>query len=370
MTLAPESGSVRPADLGRDVTLRSIVMTGPRSRQYDTAIVIPARNEARRIGRCLRAIANQAPGALVSTIIVMVANNCTDETCKQALSIARAASLDLLILDIAFPGSGSVGAARRIGVNAAKRMWPELAYFLGTDADCLVDGNWVSANRTYLKSVDCVCGNILPQPDEVRFLPPECGRAARLEYEYTRAMLEFINLMQPDPLNPWPHHGSAGGASLGFRYDAYRAVGGFSDLVCGEDRDLVGKFHAGGRTVLYPSNVRVFASCRLKGRAPGGMADALAARAGDSDSFADEALAPVSELMSRMVASERPGSSCATGLILPSAQRLRPSDLPGELHRLRHLTCVLRKTAPRYRKTRLREFRKKLADARPLRPVG
>jgi len=79
-----------------------------------TAIVIPARNEARRIGACLAALQPQLTPACR---VVLVANNCTDATVARARAALAEPQLQIITLKLE-PGQG-VGTARRIGCQAA-----------------------------------------------------------------------------------------------------------------------------------------------------------------------------------------------------------------------------------------------------------
>ncbi|RYI11876.1 MAG: glycosyltransferase family 2 protein, partial [Acetobacteraceae bacterium] len=96
-------------------------------------VVIPARDEADRITECLAALAGQGADVLV------VANNCTDDTADLALR-AGAAVIGCTIAD------GGVGAARRLGVAEGMRRSTNLRWLMTSDADCLVAPDWVGAN--------------------------------------------------------------------------------------------------------------------------------------------------------------------------------------------------------------------------------
>src|SRR5680860_658338 len=116
-------------------------MTAPTSK--DIAIIIPARNEAERIGACLRAL----NGQLASRVrIILVLNNTDDETHEIALETASSLSLDVKILECVLTSEEGVGSARRIGCDYAIGHLPQLRYLLTTDADCVAAPDWVSRN--------------------------------------------------------------------------------------------------------------------------------------------------------------------------------------------------------------------------------
>jgi hypothetical protein len=91
----------------------------------------------------------------------------------------------------------------------------------------------------------------------------------------------------------------AAGASLGVTLAAYEAIGGLPLRPVGEDRALVAALQARDARVRHDPAVRVTTSCRLVGRAAGGMADTLQRRLIDPNMFCDEALEPVLDALHR-----------------------------------------------------------------------
>ncbi|MEV8038339.1 hypothetical protein [Streptomyces sp. NPDC086182] len=57
---------------------------------------------------------------------------------------------------------------------------------------------------------------------------------------------------------------------------AYLRVGGFAPLPTGEDRDLAARLFAAGYRIARTDQHAVHTAARLRGRAPGGLADLLA----------------------------------------------------------------------------------------------
>ena len=229
-------------------------------------IIIPARNEADRIGGCLDVLSGQGADVLV------VANNCTDATVQLA-SQTGAAVIDCTVLD------GGVGAARRLGAVEGLRRMSDARWLMTSDADCEVAPDWVAANRRHLDGgAAAVCGLVLPIPEEHATLPPELLRRAALEDRFLalKAQLEAH-------LTGQAGHEQTPGASLAFKPLAYAAVGGFDPMPTHEDRAIIVRIKARGLPVIHAREVTVHASCRLEGRAPGGMAAALRARSIDPD---------------------------------------------------------------------------------------
>ncbi|MCR8826686.1 glycosyltransferase [Pseudosulfitobacter koreensis] len=297
-------------------------------RRIDSAIIIPARNEERRIGTCLRSL---APQLGCDTLVVVVANNCTDQT--EAAARAALPGPGLLVANLELRADQGVGTARRMGCEMAIRAAPALRSLLTTDADCVVAPDWVARNRQHLNAFDAVCGAVDPMPEErdiLRHIPAQDGWK---EATYRALVLRFYDAIHPEPHNPLPHHGETPGASLAFGLGAYCAVGGFSDRRTGEDRDLVRRMRHNGMKVGHVADVRVAASCRLTGRAEGGMAQTIKGRLSNPDFRIDDTLPPVRWLLEHAARGTLP----VWPPELPPEQCLRPSDLPAQIARLGHV---------------------------------
>lgn len=295
---------------------------------FSTAVIIPARNEEARIATCLSALAPQVDEQV---LVVVVANNCTDGTARAARGIIPERRFTLLEYEL--DASQGVGEARRRGCLHALSHSPQMQALLTTDADCIVAPDWIAATRRHLTEVDAVCGNIDPIASETAILAGMPSKEGADEAAYRDLVLQFYDLLAPEAYNRYPHHGEAAGASLACRAAAWTAVGGFPDIQSGEDRDLVRRLRTAGFRVRHADDVRVQASCRLKGRAPGGMAEALSERLAGLNYRVHEALPPVSDLIAMAKRKQLDVWPPDT----PLAKRLRPAALPQEIRRLQHL---------------------------------
>lgn len=229
-------------------------------------IVIPARNEADRIGACLAALDGQVADVLV------IANNCTDETGHLSMQ-AGAALVNCTIYD------GGVGAARRFGMTQGLRRMQGAQCLMTSDADCRVAPDWVIANRFHLDAgAAAVCGLVHPIPEEHAALPPGLLHRTGMENRFL-----VLKARVEQSLTGAAGHEQTPGASLAFTLAAYRSVGGFDPMPTHEDRAIILRLKARGLPVVHARDVVVKASCRLEGRAPGGMAAALLARSIDPD---------------------------------------------------------------------------------------
>jgi hypothetical protein len=138
--------------------------------------------------------------------------------------------------------------------SAARR---ERIWIASTDADSRVPRDWLVEHLALAESgVGLVLGTVVPDPAD---LDPE-----RLAAWYGAHRLA-------------DGHGHVFGANLGVRADVNGAAGGFPARASGEDEALVLAAKALGVRWRATDACRVVTSGRLRGRAPGGFADYLAA---------------------------------------------------------------------------------------------
>lgn len=258
---------------------------------WDAAIVIPAMNEARRLPACLDAAGASIHRAGALTVgIVLVVNNSSDATAARALSWGAAqGGAPFVLIDCAFaPAEGGVGAARRLGMDAACDHLAAHGALLTTDADTLVRGDWVLRNIEELRAAELICGTVLRRADEARGLPAAIGSHGSIEADYATAAIELVARLDPQLHDPVPAHHKAAGASMAVSRRVYEAVGGMPALAMGEDRALAERVDAHDFRVRYSSAAIVETSCRMTGRTGGGLAGLLRARATEPDPLTDQ----------------------------------------------------------------------------------
>ncbi|WP_353940663.1 glycosyltransferase [Streptomyces sp. HUAS MG91] len=222
------------------------------------AVVIPAHNEQSGIAACLRSVRRAARAVPLPVVTVVVADACEDATA----AIASAQGVIVVPSD-----AHNVGVARARGVDRALDLLPGPDTWLAmTDADTLVPGDWLSHQITWARHhYDAVLGTI---------------RLIRSAGPRTVAELHDRDYFRTRPVQtrlPWTHP-HVHGANLGVSAAAYARVGGFRPYASGEDRDLAARLAATGHRIAR-SGQCVYTSSRLRGRAPGGLADLLAALA-------------------------------------------------------------------------------------------
>jgi glucosyl-3-phosphoglycerate synthase len=229
-------------------------------------VVIPARDEAEHIERCLRALAAQRglhPAVAFETILVL--DRCTDATETVAHSTALATGLTLHVEHSPAPG---VGAARRHGMDLACDWLAEIepdGLIACTDADSAVAPDWLAAQLALVDAgADAIGGRIELDPIDAAALPP----AALLRREQ-RAGVRLTAVLADDPS---AEHHFFSGASLGVTARAYRAVDGIDPVMALEDEGFGQRLAAGGWRIARSDAVTVRTSARTNGRAPRGLA--------------------------------------------------------------------------------------------------
>jgi glycosyltransferase involved in cell wall biosynthesis len=220
------------------------------------AVVVPAANEERLIGKCLSSIGAARrhlyrSRANIQVRIVVALDDCGDSTAAVA-----AASGDVQLVTIT---AGSVGTARRAGASAvlagtgpASELW-----LANTDADCEVPVTWLTSmvNEARL-GAHVVLGTVVPGSG----LCP----AARAEWASRHHLRDG--------------HLHVHGANFGIRGDAYLALGGWRPLVTGEDADLARRAALTGHLrISRTASIPVVTSVRRDGRAPRGFSSYLRA---------------------------------------------------------------------------------------------
>ena len=163
---------------------------------------------------------------------------------------------------------------------------------LTTDADSQVAPNWIAENLAAFEAgAEAVLGRI-NLDEEGASLPEALHRRGALEDTYERLLTELSWLFDPLEHDPWPHHATISGASLGVTRTAYCRVGRLPRVPLGEDKALIGLLSRDDARIRHCPTAHVITSGRTDGRAPGGVADTLAIRSRQPDAFCDEALEP------------------------------------------------------------------------------
>lgn len=267
-------------------------------------VAVPVRDEERRIVACLERLTDQR-AAGCSLAVILLLNNCRDGTADAVRALARRRSCPVTMLQVELPAARAhVGWARRLAMDEAADRLEALGshdgIILTTDADTLVDRDWVSANVAEIAAgADAVAGALDFDPADELALPAGVRRRARLECHYATLAAEIDTRLDPVAHDPWPAHRAASGASLAVTLAAYRRVGGMPASAVGEDRAFVERLTRRDLRVRHSPGTRVTTSRRAIGRAAGGMADTLRMQATLPDLPCDPALEAIDALCRR-----------------------------------------------------------------------
>ena len=249
------------------------------------AIAIPLKNEAAHIPSMLAALDEAASCYDGAVRVVVVANDCSDESVDLLEMFApRHLALEWYPVSM-LPGARHAGWARRLALDAAAaRLEQPHDLLLSTDADTLVSPHWIRRIVAHIdRGYDAVAGQALTTREERRDLGALAKQRLDLIGRYYTALAFLRAATEPTESDPWPRHFYEGGASIALTLDLYRRIGGAPTPPLAEDKALFDRIRAHGGRVRHPVDVRVFTSCRTEGRAPGGMADAVALWIGQDD---------------------------------------------------------------------------------------
>ena len=225
-------------------------------------VCVPARNEAALLPRLLDALSAQR-GEHTFTLCLLL-DTCTDAS--EAMVRARAGSLPFgTTIATAFSAKPNAGRARRQAMNLGLSLVTgERPIIISTDADTVPDPQWLSANRRALDRADISAGSI------ERIGGQPCATQDRIE-AYLDALYALRRVIDPVPWEATDTHHYTSAASLAFRAEAYRSLGGFAPIGHGEDGQIVDAAHRAGMRVRHDAAIRVQTSARRDGRAVGGL---------------------------------------------------------------------------------------------------
>ena len=269
------------------------------NRLTPTIVAIPARDEADRIGPCLEALDAQC-GARFGHILLFV-NNSADGTVDAARSVALHPRTQLHVIEcILPPEQANAGTARRLAMQAAAALAGPNGVLLTTDADGLVDPDWLAANLAALRAgADVVAGWVELHPIEWGMIPNKLHEDDARECAYDTLCDEIHARLDPDPHDPLPRHTQHSGASIAVTAAAYARCGGVPAVPSGEDRALMAALRRVDARIRHAPEVHVTVSGRIVGRAPGGMADTIRRRMTRPDPYLDDRLEPAADCARR-----------------------------------------------------------------------
>jgi len=211
-------------------------------------VCIPAHNEEKLIGECLKsiftaAIHEELHDELVKVVLVL--DSCQDRT--------GAIAMQWPVTFLA-TSARNVGTARALGADYLLQQGARWLAF--TDADTCVSSRWL-ADQLSLQS-DVVCGTV-----EVDDWVEHGIHAQQSQQHFESTYIDRDG------------HRHVHGANLGISALHYRQVGGFESRICGEDQALVDRLIVQGARIAWSSLPRVKTSGRAFSRVKDGFAGAL-----------------------------------------------------------------------------------------------
>jgi hypothetical protein len=259
----------------------------PPLRTCEVCVILPARDEGRRIEKCLLALIHQTdvrrvpinPGRYE---VIVLANNCRDDTAALARAFGRRhpqLALHVVVLDFS-PEKSFVGFARKLLMDEAYRRFHLLGRPKGiiasTDGDTFVEPTWLAGILQEIDAgADGVGGRIVADPSERLLLHPSAERTYLRQVAYGFLLAELEHLIDPDPFDPFPRHPNHNGASLAITATTYARIGGLPDVPEEEDSALYKAIIRSGARFRHSLGVRATTSARLDGRVEHGFSAGL-----------------------------------------------------------------------------------------------
>ena len=240
----------------------------------DLWVLVPAYNEAARIGATLDALAAQADRDFT---LVVIDNGSQDRTSAIVRGFAATAPFDVHLIKEQVKG---IGYAVDTGFRYAIRNGAQL--LARTDADCLPCPGWTAAARAAMTAgADMACGRIAARRDEESL----AGRAAfRCLVGVATAFgrIRPSNSRRHGYLTPYRMHA---GNNMAITAEVYQAVGGMPRQEWQTDRDFLNRVrrHTAAitwcRAMTVQNSTRRLRACGLRrtawwylGRGSGGLA--------------------------------------------------------------------------------------------------
>lgn len=200
------------------------------------SVVIPARNEAAHLSRCLRSVLDQSyPPSRYE--VILVNDHSTDATKAIAYLLAQQHSqLHIVDLELSHPTVAYKKAALAAGIDAAQG-----EFILQTDADCEVGHRWIECMVSHLgPNTGLVAGPVL--------LTHSGHWLQRLQ---ALELMGLVVLGGGSMARRRPN--MANGANLGYRRAVFEEVAGFAGIdrvASGDDELLLQKIHRLGKYEL------------------------------------------------------------------------------------------------------------------------
>lgn len=211
-------------------------------------VAIPVHDEELLLPDCLKSIAAAAAQTPVPVHVMVALDRCEDAS-AEVVAAAAGANLSALV-----PAAAGVGAARAAALSALlSQLEPATTWLATTDADTVVPADWFARQLAHAEAgADMVVGTVR--------IEDWSEHAPEVRDRYLAGYRSRTG------------HRHMHGANLSFSAQAYLDSGGFAATSYDEDVDLITRFGAQHRPLVWAADVEVITSARRDGRAPHGLA--------------------------------------------------------------------------------------------------
>ncbi len=266
---------------------RKWLLAVPPLPQCEVSVIVPVKDEAKTLATTLTAFANQTclNGRSLNPLsyeIIVLANNCTDDSAAIARQFARQhPQLALHVAEVTLPPDRAyIGYVRKLLMDEAYRRLMSLGKGQGiiasTDGDTQVAATWIAATLQEIAGgVDAVGGRIITDRQSRHSLPPQAKTCFLQEVGYRSLVAEVESYLDPDPYDPLPRHYQHYGASLAVTAEMYAKAGGMPAVRTPEDEAFYQSLLRVNARFRHSPLVQVTTSARASGRSPVGLANQL-----------------------------------------------------------------------------------------------
>lgn len=274
-----------PTWLSHRVFSQPLVQTPPAS-ECEVCVIVPVRNEAEVLEKTLTALANQTdlegkPFDQKRYEIILLANNCSDDSAAIARHFAKSHNLVLHVVERTLPANEAyIGRVRQILMDEAYRRLTSIGQTKGaiasTDGDSRVTTTWIAATLSEIaRGADAVGGRIITDRVDRAALDPYARACHLREVGYRYLIAELETFLDPDPFDGLPRHYQHYGASLAVTAEMYAQAGGLPSVRTPEDVAFYQALMRVNARFRHSPLVRVVTSARTTGRTDIGLANQL-----------------------------------------------------------------------------------------------
>lgn len=247
------------------------------------SVVIPVKDEAEFIEKCLAAFARQVdfnnkPVKPESFEIIVLANNCMDNSVEVVESFRRKnPHLQIHAAEVFLEKENSnIGFVRKILMDEAclrlKKNRFGKGVILTTDGDTIVADDWLAANLEEIKNgADAVGGRIIIGDAELEKMDTACREFHLKDEEYRLLLAEIEDLIDALPFDNAPRHHQHFNGSFAVRSGIYEKAGGLPEVKFLEDIAFFERLEKMDARVRHSPSVKVFTSSRRVGRSEVGL---------------------------------------------------------------------------------------------------